>query len=321
MANSIETFVCDKCLKPFATRSRYKYVQRKFVNPTILMSSSQHLKTHSKPYKCESCSKGFALRLDLARHIQARHRVGNEKFPCHFEACVFKATRKDNLRNHMSKDHASSTRDPLNPSEHLRSPSKQPRKNMQVNTAAGMMSGINIWEAAGAGSIALVLQLIKQGVDISTRAADGSTPLHCTARTGHSELVKQLLENGADISSQNDKGRTALHEAVVDGRLDTMKVLLDWGANTLVLHTDDQSICHLLMKSGGVESWLLLQEYLGSTIVNQEKLNHLNLASRYGNIPIIRHLLNNDFSSVSGLGWTPLHHTAARGCHLAVEIY
>ena len=284
------------------------------------MGSSQHLKTHSKPYKCESCSKGFALRLDLARHIQARHRVGNQKFPCRFEGCIFKATRKDNLRKHMSQNHAPSIRGPVNPSERLGDQGELPHKNAHVNTAAGMVNGINIWEVAGAGGIASVLQLIKQGVDISARAADGSTPLHCAARTGHSELVRQLLEHGANISSQNDKGRTALHEAAVDDRLDAMKMLLDWGADALILDTDGRSVCHLLMRSGGVQSWSLLQEYLGSTIVNREKLNHLNLASRYGNIPIIRHLLNGDFSSVSGLEWTPLHHAAARGYHLAVEI-
>jgi uncharacterized Zn-finger protein len=64
------------------------------------------MKTHSKPHQCDVCNRGFALRLDLSRHVKARHQLGHERYPCPMSTdCKFEATRKDNLRQHCFKIH------------------------------------------------------------------------------------------------------------------------------------------------------------------------------------------------------------------------
>ncbi|KAJ5953528.1 hypothetical protein N7454_000424 [Penicillium verhagenii] len=52
--------------------------------------------------------------------------------------------------------------------------------------------------------------LLEAGVDINSRASDGSTALHY-AMEGAVELIKPLLEAGADPTAEDDKGVTPLH--------------------------------------------------------------------------------------------------------------
>jgi ankyrin repeat protein len=43
-------------------------------------------------------------------------------------------------------------------------------------------------EAANAGNVAMLQEILKAGVSISSQADDGRTALHCAARAGHVEV-------------------------------------------------------------------------------------------------------------------------------------
>lgn len=69
------------------------------------------------------------------------------------------------------------------------------------------------------------------GFTTEMRADDGSTVLHCAARSGQARMVRYLVEKGANINACNKRDRKPLHEAFLSNDLDTVKVLIESGAD------------------------------------------------------------------------------------------
>eukprot|EP00467_Chlorarachnion_reptans_P011183 CAMPEP_0114505108 /NCGR_PEP_ID=MMETSP0109-20121206/10666_1 /TAXON_ID=29199 /ORGANISM="Chlorarachnion reptans, Strain CCCM449" /LENGTH=1710 /DNA_ID=CAMNT_0001683503 /DNA_START=213 /DNA_END=5345 /DNA_ORIENTATION=+ len=63
------------------------------------------------------------------------------------------------------------------------------------------------------GHFNAVRLLISQGVDLDSRAQDGSTALSLSAQHGHRDLVVMLIRNKANINTQRRDGATPLHLA------------------------------------------------------------------------------------------------------------
>ena len=61
-----------------------------------------------------------------------------------------------------------------------------------------------IHDAAKAGDLAKVRQLLADGADVDARDYDGDTPLHWAARQDHADVIEGLLDAGADGSLKND---------------------------------------------------------------------------------------------------------------------
>lgn len=161
--------------------------------------SSQHLKTHSRPYSCKQCHKAFALRSDLARHEHARHKLGRGYHACIVNGCPFKATRKDNIRQHMRnkhQSHASGKRATI-----------QTKRRLQIDIA---VSSINV-----SLSISTTTDAVDPLVDLPT--------LFEVATTCNMGLLHALLTVGADVSAQAEDGSTALHCAVHSKQPDVMQ--------------------------------------------------------------------------------------------------
>jgi hypothetical protein len=92
------SFTCDQCSREFPAQGLL----------------NRHLKSHSKPYKCEKCEKGFALKLDLLRHAKARHVDRSTYYDCPNAGCSFKSPRRDNLARHQRQcDKAPASSDDL----------------------------------------------------------------------------------------------------------------------------------------------------------------------------------------------------------------
>ncbi|KAF7679264.1 hypothetical protein GT037_003012 [Alternaria burnsii] len=82
-------------------------------------------------------------------------------------------------------------------------------------------------QAASAGNISSVKFIIQLGINVSTQADDGSTALHCAARTNQVEMIHLLVSLGAQSDILNNNGRTPLHEAVSGRCVPAFNVLVE----------------------------------------------------------------------------------------------
>jgi uncharacterized protein len=76
-----------------------------------------------------------------------------------------------------------------------------------------------------------VRALAKQGVDVNSRAADGTTALHWAAHWDDLDTAAFLLKAGAKIDATDDHGVTALSLAAENASVRMVEALLNAGAN------------------------------------------------------------------------------------------
>jgi ankyrin repeat protein len=85
-------------------------------------------------------------------------------------------------------------------------------------------------QAASSGNIALLEVLLRLGADLSVRADDGSTALHCAVIASQISMVECLLKNGARIDPLNQKDQSPLHQAVLNRDRAVFRLLMQNGA-------------------------------------------------------------------------------------------
>ena len=91
-----------------------------------------------------------------------------------------------------------------------------------------------IINAIDCGSLVSVEWMLKKGVDLSFRDAEGCTPLLSAIDRdlpNKYEILKLLIENGAPINRKGWNDWTPLHQAAVREDLEALKILLDGGAD------------------------------------------------------------------------------------------
>ena len=82
-----------------------------------------------------------------------------------------------------------------------------------VLSAAGLGAAgtdLRLIDAAKRSDVAAVKTLVKQGLDVNARAADGATAVHWAAYRDQAELVQLLIRSKAAVNATNDLGVTPL---------------------------------------------------------------------------------------------------------------
>lgn len=80
-------------------------------------------------------------------------------------------------------------------------------------------------------NLAMVISLLRTGVNPNGRNAQRLTPLMIAAGLGQSQMVELLLTAGAEVQSiESRMGATALHKAAQSGNADVIALLLQHGA-------------------------------------------------------------------------------------------
>lgn len=84
-------------------------------------------------------------------------------------------------------------------------------------------------DAAHAGDVEKVRELLTQGADVDERDERGETPLIKAALAGQTAAAAALIEAGANVSARNDRGFSGLHAAAYSGSVEIATMLLDHG--------------------------------------------------------------------------------------------
>src|SRR5262249_19274324 len=147
---------------------------------------SRHCKTHSRPYVCDVCDRGFGLRSDLARH-KAQHERVNTRFYCKWPDCKFTGTcRRDNLRKHMRNAHKMKKKE----GQQVVQDEAQVFYEESIKEQKRWVDCISILLAVEKGEYSVVQLLLDKGADITTKSDAGKTALHIAAINGNEELVR-----------------------------------------------------------------------------------------------------------------------------------
>eukprot|EP00850_Spirogloea_muscicola_P010832 SM000065S20181 [mRNA] locus=s65:186673:188550:- [translate_table: standard] len=143
---------------------------------------------------------------------------------------------------------------------------------------------------AAAGQTVMVARLLRAGVDIDARDADGLTALHRAVFNGREAMVKQLVKSGADVAVLDEGGATLLHYAAQNGSTAAARVLCSCGVN--VDRTDKREAArlqsgwtalHVAAQSGRVEMVrCLLLQGARTDIRNNDGATPLEVALSFG---------------------------------------
>ena len=111
----------------------------------------------------------------------------------------------------------------------------------QARAECGNLCDDEWWKTA---TVIDIKNELDAGIDVMSRDAEGTTPLHSASMYGNEQTIKALLAAGADISARNECGSTPLHSAASRGTAEIMKALLDGGADVMAEEADGWTPLH-----------------------------------------------------------------------------
>ena len=175
-------------------------------------------------------------------------------------------------------------------------------------------------EAAAAGDLDEVMELVEKGADVNAKDKDGWTPLHYAASNGYLDVVKFLVENGADVDAEDKDSQTPLHVAAFFGHLDVVKFLVKNGAYVNAMDNDGQTPLHVAASNGHLDVVKFLVKN-GADVNAKDKDGQtpLHKAAYFGHLSVAKFLVEHgaDINAKDKNGWTPLHYAALFG-HLDI---
>jgi len=284
------------------------------------MHSSKHQRTHTKPFICETCDKGFALRVDLSRHIKSQHRTGNEQYRCHVEGCSFTSNRKDNLKRHQRNRHGSTL---LSSHVKMSNDSQSSQQQSEVLNTTPLYSASNLTQVATLGDLNRLRIFLDAGLTVDTKADEGSTVLHCAARAGQIEVVKYLLDVGARVDVRNGSNRLPIHEAILSNSTETFKLLL--GSLTQEeLRASELQLMRYFVQSGHIGIIDAYLARLGCDFTEHSALKKLKFAIHTGHDALAAKLLDDpsvDCNYRQGNSYASLHIAAILGREKVMQVF
>jgi beta-lactamase regulating signal transducer with metallopeptidase domain len=152
-----------------------------------------------------------------------------------------------------------------------------------------------LYEAAQAGDIEGVKEMLEAGANPSAKIDGDGSPLIGAARSGRSEITKLLLDQGADPNGTVEGDGSPLIQAAKNGRLDQVRMLIDRGADVNLAVDGDENplmnaaeqgslpIVQLLVEKGAdIHARIRTEKYEGGvewrTAIGQARKNgHVNV--------------------------------------------
>jgi uncharacterized protein len=108
----------------------------------------------------------------------------------------------------------------------------------------------DLMNAATAGDIQLVKQLIDLGADVNASNKFGSTSLMGASAGGHLHIVQELIEHQANINAQGKDRSTSLMFAVRNGHIAIVEYLLNQGADLTQKNRNGKTALSIAAEAG-----------------------------------------------------------------------
>jgi uncharacterized protein len=149
-------------------------------------------------------------------------------------------------------------------------------------------------DAARAGKLAEVRDLIASGADVNGRESDGTTPLLWAAYQDDVEMVAALLAAGADPEAANDFGLTPLLQASRYGDAALIDTLLSGGASVTNASPNGETPLMAAARAGSLPAVALLLEHGSNPNATESLMSETALmwAAAEGHLDVVDALLN-----------------------------
>lgn len=123
-------------------------------------------------------------------------------------------------------------------------------RGANVNVSGGGFWTPLHYASDGQENAALVIALIRRGVEVDAVDFHGRMSLHIASRQGSSRVAAALLEAGAEPNVVDDDKRTPMHYAAANGRREVMAVLLGFGGDFSALDRELETPLHRATRQG-----------------------------------------------------------------------
>lgn len=184
-------------------------------------------------------------------------------------------------------------------------------------------------QAAEAGDIVTVTQLLQAGADINGQDDRGRTAAMAATHANQVEIVRALIEAGADINIRDNRSDNPFLYASAEGLFEIVKLTIDAKADTKLTNRFGGTALIPAAERGHVE---IVRELLTRTDVDVNHINNLGWTALLEAIilsdggerhqQIVQLLVDHgaDVNLADGNGVTPLAHARQRGFEKIVEI-
>ncbi len=172
-------------------------------------------------------------------------------------------------------------------------------------------------DAAKAGDIAVVRQLLQQQVDVNAPQPDGATALHWAAYADDLKMADLLLSAGSSVDVVNDYGVPPLSLAARNGSAAMVEKLLEAGANPNAALPTGETILMTAAQAGSTASVETLLARGAAVNATEAVMGQTALiwAIWQGHMDVVQKLVDAgaDVEATSTSGFTPLMFAAREG--------
>ena len=178
---------------------------------------------------------------------------------------------------------------------------------------------ISIHDAAKAGNVEVVKQLLAAGADANEDAGFGMPPLQNAAAFGHKEVVELLIANGADVNIRNLMNLTALDQANILDFTDTIALLRKHGGKTGGELWAEESI----LGAAGIGDIELVKKHLSDGVDVMQRDDMKATSLHHSATSEVAALLIKNGANVNAKdigGQTPLHEAVNTGILKVAEL-
>jgi len=138
---------------------------------------------------------------------------------------------------------------------------------------------IKLMKAAKSGNEQLVKKMLKTGLNINVKDANGWTALHMASFGGHTDMAKFLIKKGIKVDAKDVDDWTALLVASANNRINVARLLLQKRANVNVKDLDGMTPLHIAAINNYFElAKILIKNGADVNATNNDNITPLQLA-------------------------------------------